>query len=353
MKLIKKILLISLCLFMICGCKKKEEPVEEVIEPVVEEVVNDPVEEVVPLKESPYEFYAMFGVDSRGNGYGIGARSDSLMIIGVNKTDKKIKVASVLRDTLAHIEGHNYEKITHAHSYGGPELALATLNENYDFNIKNYLTVNFNSVGDLVDLIGGVYMYVDSEEIKYINGYIDENNRVRGTYSSHIVEPGTYLLDGSQAVAYSRIRYTDGGDIKRSERQRDVIFKIFEVAQNLSNSEKIDIASRMLNTIRTNISEVEVLSLMADLSSYEVEDMKSYPQVFYAGIIDMNGLDRYCEVPCGLKEMVFGLHGFFEDEAYTEMSPTTIKHAEFLDSYGYEPNYDTSSVYGNGEQVKR
>ena len=349
MKIIKKLILVLLCIFLISGCKKKEEPVQEPVDPIVEEPVNDVVEEPEPLKESPYEFYAMFGVDSRGNSYGIGTRSDSLMIIGVNKTDKKIKVASILRDTLAHIEGHNYEKITHAHSYGGPELALDTLNENYDFNIKNYLTVNFNSVGDLVDMIGGIYMYVDSEEVRYINGYIDENNRVRGTYSSHITEPGSYLLDGSQAVAYSRIRYTEGGDFKRSERQRDVIFKIFEAAQNLSNSEKIDIASRMLKTIRTNISEADVLSLLADLSSYEVVSMESYPQLFYAGIIDMNGLDRYCEVPCDLEKMVFGLHVFFEDEAYTELSPTAHKHAEFLASYGYEPNYDTSSSYGNGE----
>ena len=82
---------------------------------------------------------------------------------------------------------------------------------------------------------------------KYINGYIDELNGIRGTSSAHITEAGTYTLDGTQAVAFSRIRYTEGGDYKRSERQRTVLFKIFSKAQELDKAKKIDIAKSMLD----------------------------------------------------------------------------------------------------------
>lgn len=84
-----------------------------------------------------------------------------------------------------------------------------------------------NSVADLIDDMGGVDQDIDSAEVQYINGYIDEVNRVRGTSSPHITSAGNYLLDGTQAVAYSRIRYTAGGDYKRTERQRTILFKVF------------------------------------------------------------------------------------------------------------------------------
>ena len=344
METIKKLLFCFLCILLISGCsKKKEEPVvENNNEQQQEEIVvnEEPVVETVENK--PMELYAIFGVDSRSNSYGIGTRSDCLMIVGVDKDSKTVKVCSVLRDTLFHIEGHGYEKATHAHSYGGPSLAVSTLNENLDLNIEKYITVNFNSVADLVDLIGGVTMEVNADEVLYINGYIDENNKVRGTGSEHITEPGTYVLDGSQAVAYSRIRYTEGGDFKRSERQRDVLFQIFEEAKNLGVDTKLEIGRSMLNTISTNIPDDEVIDLLNQLSSYEIEDMVSYPQIFYAGLINT----RYVEVPWHLTDMCEAIHEYFGFENY-EPSATVLEHSEYVASLVDGPNTDTSELYGN------
>ena len=104
---------------------------------------------------------------------------------------------------------------------------MDTLNTNFDLDIQKYITVNFMNVAELVDDMDGIEQDITEEETKYINGYIDELNGIRGTSSAHITEAGTYTLDGTQAVAFSRIRYTEGGDYKRSERQRTVLFKIF------------------------------------------------------------------------------------------------------------------------------
>ena len=143
---------------------------------------------------------------------------------------------------------------------------MDTLNKNLDLDIKNYVTVNFNTVGEIIDEVGGIVQDIDASEAKVINGYIDEVNKVRGTSSSHIDSAGTYTLDGTQAVAYSRIRYTAGGDYKRAERQRTVLFKIFSKAQELDKAKKIDIAKSMLDKINTNYLESEVLRLLSKIT---------------------------------------------------------------------------------------
>ena len=329
METIKKLLLCFLCILLISGCSKKKEE-EAVVEEdnVHQEEVIQVEEPVIEEVNEPMELYAIFGVDSRTNSYGIGTRSDCLMIVGIDKENKFVKVCSILRDTLFHIEGHDFEKATHAHSYGGPTLAVSTLNENLDLNIEKYITVNFNSVAELVDMIGGVTIEITADEVPYMGG--------------SITEAGTYVLDGTQAVTYSRIRSTEGGDFKRSERQRDVLFQIFEEAKDLSADTKLQIGRTMLNTISTNIPDDEVIELLNQLSSYEIEDMVSYPQIFYAGLINT----RYVEVPWYLTDMCEAIHEYFGFENY-EPSQTVLDYSEYVASLVEGPNTDTTELYGN------
>ena len=229
-------------------------------------------------------------------------------------TNKKVYIASVYRDCYVQIEGHGLDKITHAHSFGGPELAMDTLNTNFDLDIQKYITVNFMNVAELVDDMDGIEQDITEEETKYINGYIDELNGIRGTSSAHITEAGTYTLDGTQAVAFSRIRYTEGGDYKRSERQRTVLFKIFSKAQELDKAKKIDIAKSMLDKINTNYLESEVLRLLSKITEYKVEAMDAFPKVFYSGKID----GVFYEVPVTLNDMSTQMHTFlYPTETYT------------------------------------
>ena len=275
---------------------------------------TDEPEEVEEEPEVNQETFAIFGVDSRENNLGKGTRSDSLMVVNVDNTNKKVYIASVYRDCYVQIEGHGLDKITHAHSFGGPELAMDTLNTNFDLDIQKYITVNFMNVAELVDDMDGIEQDITEEETKYINGYIDELNGIRGTSSAHITEAGTYTLDGTQAVAFSRIRYTEGGDYKRSERQRTVLFKIFSKAQELDKAKKIDIAKSMLDKINTNYLESEVLRLLSKITEYKVEAMDAFPKVFYSGKID----GVFYEVPVTLNDMSTQMHTFlYPTETYT------------------------------------
>lgn len=266
---------------------------------------------------SGYRNIALFGVDSRSDDYGVGNRSDCIIIASINNKTKEIKLISVYRDTYVKIEGHGLDKITHAYSYGEAPLAIKTLNTNLDLNIKEFVTVNFDSVAEAVDQLGGVQLSITSEEVKYINGYIDETSKVTGKASNHITQAGTYTVDGVQAVAYSRIRYTAGGDYKRTERMRTVIEAMLKKLKTKSLTEINSFADVILPQVYSNISLTDVISLVPDVTKYNIKESIGWPY-------DTKGitLDRWYGIPVTLESNVKQLHQEAFGESDYEPSET-------------------------------
>ena len=272
------------------------------------------IDDAVADELSDYRNIALFGIDSREDDYGRGNRSDCIIIASVNKKTNEVKLVSVYRDTYLLLTGRSLDKVTHAYSYGGAELAVSTLNANLDLNIEEYVTVNFDAVVDAVDALGGIRMEITSDEVKYINNYIDENNRVTGHNSSHITTAGTYNLDGVQALAYSRIRYTAGGDYKRTERMRDVLEAMLNKAKTLSVSELINFVNIMLPKISTNISSNDIIGLAPALLNLNISESNGWPEETQGATI--GGV--YYGVPVTLSENVTKLHEeLFDQQGYT------------------------------------
>ena len=252
---------------------------------------------------SGYRNIAIFGVDSRSDDYGVGNRSDCIIIASINNSTGEIKLISVYRDTYVDIKGHGLDKITHAYSYGEAPLALNTLNKNLDLNIKEFVTVNFDSVSEAVDQLGGVKISVDSEEVKYINPYIDETSRVTGKKANHITQAGTYNMDGVQAVAYSRIRYTAGGDYKRTERMRTVIEAMFTKLKTKNVGQINAFADKILPCVYTNLSTGDLLSLVPSMTKYKISESIGWPYNTKGKTVD-----RWYGIPVTLESNVTQLH---------------------------------------------
>ena len=262
---------------------------------------------------SGYRNIAIYGVDSRDSELGEGNRSDCIIIASINNDTKEIKLISVYRDTYVDIDGYGLDKITHAYSYGGPELALKTLNEILDLNVTEFVTVNFDAVADAVNALGGVEINIQADEIDYLNSYLAETSRVTGLETEEITETGLQTLDGVQAVAYSRIRYTEGGDYRRTERMRTVIEAMFEKLQTKSLGEINDLADQILPEVYTNIEPNEIISLAPTIIQYEISDSIGWPY-------DVRGIttDRWYSVPVTLESNVQQLHEeAFGEENYT------------------------------------
>ena len=176
------------------------------------------------------------------------------------------------------------DKITHAYSYGGAQNTLKSLNEAMDLNITEFVTVNFDAVIAAVDSLGGVYIDIDESEIRYVNDYIDATSESSGVKSSHITHAGRQKLDGVQAVSYTRVRYTAGGDYKRTERMRTVVDAMLSKAKTLSISQLNNFVDTILqpdktgqSKIRTNISTSEIWGLIPKLVSFKVTESIGWP----------------------------------------------------------------------------
>ena len=280
---------------------------------------------------SGYRNIALFGIDSRDSSLGRGNRSDCIIIASINNDTKEVKLISVYRDTYVDIEGYGLDKITHAYSYGEAPLALKTLNENFDLNITEFATVNFDAVAEAVNALGGITIDVQPEEVNYINNYITETSRVTGLSTEKVTSAGTQTLDGVQAVAYSRIRYTEGGDYKRAERMRTVVEAMIEKFKTKSISEMNQIIDQILPEVYTNITSSDIFSLLPSITSFRVTDSIGWPYET-RGIT----LDRWYGVPVTLESNVQQLHEeAFGETGYTPSDRVKEISNEIIGTTGY------------------
>lgn len=286
----------------------------------------------VEEKLTGYRNIALFGVDSRDSDLGEGNRSDCIIIASINNDTKEINLVSVYRDTYVDIDGYGLDKITHAYSYGEAPLAINTLNTNLDLNISEFVTVNFDSVSDAVDELGGVTINVENSEIKYINDYIDATAKITHKTANHVTSAGKQTLDGVQAVAYSRIRYTSGGDYKRTERMRIVIEAMVNKLKTKNIGEINNFADNILPKVYTNISAGTIMSMIPDMISYKISNSVGWPYET-KGIT----LDRWYGVPVTLESNVIKLHQeLFNDPDYTLPDSIKVTSDSIIKKTGYK-----------------
>ena len=258
-----------------------------------------------------YRNIAIFGIDSREDTYSKGNRSDCIIIASINNKTKEVKLVSVYRDTYVQIEGHGLDKITHAYSYGEAPLAIKTLNTNLDLNIKEFVTVNFDAVKEIIDDIGGIQMNITSEEAPHISG---------------ITKAGTYNLTGKQALAYARIRYATGGDYKRTERMRDVLTAVANKVKTFNISQLNTLVDQVLPRVYTNITASDIFALLPSATSFKITESIGWPY-------ETKGktMDRWYGIPITLEsnvtrlqQEVFGNKNYTPSEAVKQISDDIV-----------------------------
>ena len=227
--------------------------------------------------QSGYRNIVIYGVDSREGQLTKDSHSDTIVICSINKNTKEVKMVSVYRDTYLDNTNGEFRKATECYFFGGPERSINMLNKNLDLDITDYVTVNFNAVVEAVDLIGGIDLDVTEEEIQWINGYQEENYAVTGAEPVLVTSAGYQHLNGTQTLAYCRIRYTDGYDFKRTERQRTVLTKIFEKAKSQGVPTLLSLADTMMPSISTSLSNTELIELLTSMGSYTLGENTGFP----------------------------------------------------------------------------
>ena len=197
----------------------------------------------------------LIGQDAREGESQSQARSDSMILCTYNKNTKQLTMTSFLRDLYVPIPGHGSNRINAAYAYGGADLLKKTIDENFNIAIDGYMEVDFSHFSDIIDSMGGVEIQLRQDEAEVIN---------QQTGSS--LNEGTHVLDGFQALTYSRIRSLDlDGDFSRTSRQRKVINALADSLRGSSIKELAPVISKILPMITTDLSRGQLLLYAVDI----------------------------------------------------------------------------------------
>ncbi len=207
------------------------------------------------------------GVDDSSGG---NSRSDSMMLVSIDKKHNKIKLTSFLRDSWVEIPSKGKKaKLNAAYAYGGAQLTIDTIEYNFLIDIDHYVLVDFDMFTQIIDAVGGVEVEVTEKEAKFI----------RNTTRFKEMESGENVrLSGAEALVYCRIRKLDS-DYMRTFRQRKVISALMEQANETEISALIDAINEVLPLIQTDLSKGELLSIGLKggygLLAYEIQQTRA------------------------------------------------------------------------------
>lgn len=182
------------------------------------------------------------------------ARSDAMILCSFNKQTKELTMTSFMRDMYVSIPNHSAHKMNSAFAWGGFSLLNETVEENFGIKVDGNFAVDFNSFTEVIDIIGGVDIYLTSSEAGYLN-------RLFGTWCSE----GMNHLSGYVALQYARIRNIGNGDFGRTARQRNVMDAIIKKCMTLSLSELNDLMEAVLPQLSTNMEKSTIMSYAAEL----------------------------------------------------------------------------------------
>lgn len=195
----------------------------------------------------------LLGTDERTGYLSEAARSDSMILVSINKTDKTVKLVSLERGMgVPVLEGEyegQYDWLTHMFRYGGADLVCKTVEHCFRVEVDHYVRVNFTTVQTVVNAIGGVSVYLSDAEAAYM-----------GALYPGLV-PGVNALNGEEALSYARLREIDS-DWQRVERQRKVILGAVEALKSASLTQLNDLLDQTLPLIQTNMTKLDIAELM-------------------------------------------------------------------------------------------
>ncbi len=306
-----------------------------------------------------YKNIALFGVDATNEKeVGKNSRSDTIMIASINMDTHDIKLVSVYRDTYLNIgksegdENDTYSKCNAAYAKGGPTRAIRMLNTNLDMDIEDFVTIGYNSLIDVIDGLGGVWVEIKQNEISYLNDYqksivaqwkygvkgsgdkgeltAEDLKVLKSSDYVPVKEAGYQLLDGLQASAYCRIRYV-GNDFARTERQRTVLKAIQDQALKADFNTLTNIFNKVVGQVYTSLGKEEMLEMLADIAKYKIVDESGFPEEgkFATGNIGASGS---CVVPLDLESNVIWLHQFLFDDDDYQVSEGVQERGEMIES---------------------
>jgi len=269
---------------------------------------------------------AVFGIDK--NGDETDGRSDAIKILSLDTQNNEAKITSLQRDTLIYIPGvkQDFEKLNHAYAYGGANLALQTINYNFDLDVTRYVALNFEAVEHVIDAIGGIELEIQEGEVPFI---------------AEVTHSGYQHLDGKQALGYMRLRYSDN-DYVRMDRQTAVMQAMFSKLSSLNYSQILELINECLPYVETNISTNEMLSLGMKALKLDPANIQTHQiprgsgetvnqSVTYNGYSPLYIVDSYQQLVKDVHEDIYGESNYEPSQRVKDMEATIYEKFGYIE----------------------
>ncbi len=270
---------------------------------------------------------AILGVDESENDAG---RSDATMRATFDPIHKKLKITSIMRDTYADIPGYGKDKLNHAYAYGGPQLSIKTLNQDFGLNIKDYVKINFEELEGLIDAIGGIDMKMEYMEKYEVNNYIERYSEARNITEEKLVmdeKTGKYHLTGFQTLGYCRIRSIGNGDFDRTERHRKIMTEMFNKISKAGTAELASMATKLLPYVETSLSNKEIINLATNVLNLGTKNIEQerFPRDEYTHNSKINDIFYLCYDEDYTEEQIHE-YIFNDRKMWLEPNPKVYNH---------------------------
>ena len=221
------------------------------------------------LKDQDVVNILLIGRDTRENERG---RSDSMIVLSLNRGTKQISMVSLMRDSYVQIPGYSNNKLNSAFAFGGYELLDETIEKNYGIHIDYNVGVNFDGFERVIDQLGGIEVELTKAEAKYLMDDIYIN--------AGKLKEGPNLLNGETALCYARARYvstgTEANDFGRTARQRIVLTKVYEKMMKKSLPEIWKLLDSVMDCMETDMSNMDIVSLGTEFYNMGISNLQSY-----------------------------------------------------------------------------
>ena len=207
------------------------------------------------------------------------------------------------------------------------------LNSNLDLNITDFVTVGFEGLADTIDALGGIDLEITDEEMEYMNSYMEDMYDELGIDYEEVTDSGMQHLSGIQATAYCRIRYTEGDDFKRAQRQRTVLSLTMEKAKKANPLQLARAAGSVLGEMATSLKAGELLRFILLARTMDLTDSTGFPSEEDRTFATVNG--ESCVIPYYLTTNVITLHSTLFGQDDYEPSSVIQENTEIINSYVY------------------
>lgn len=193
----------------------------------------------------------VLGCDTDPENVGEYVRSDTVMLVHVDKEHDYLSILSLPRDLRVEIPGHGVDKLNAAYSYGGRELTAATIETLTNIEIEHFVEVDFDAFTETVDELGGVYVDVDYR-------YYQPDPQ----WEMISVAPGYQLLEGENALDYVRFRHDDNSDFGRMHRQQRFLTALREQAMGWNLVLDLPgVIKALFGNLQTTLGTNDIISL--------------------------------------------------------------------------------------------